>query len=300
MSNTAASSGADLLPLDDAVAFIEAERNVHFAHDTTERLRVLKQILRGEFPPPAEEKLPQQADDDSQTDWTACHWKRENLAEWLTTASADTPDASALRAKRWAGANAAMNEQQFASLASHAARYVIKGEGEWRHWHDRYHPAAFIGEFLLYLAISGIVSWVLIALIPPISALDSILPRGLLVTLIVGAYGAIMLWRFLARVLILDYTLTEERLIAREGLLSRIEREARVLLIKDISAHADVVQRFIGLGDVVVHADDHDTPHVVLRGIKDPFRIKELIWQVSETDKIEKCYFIETGNAPRA
>ena len=102
------------------------------------------------------------------------------------------------------------------------------------------------------------------------------------ILLIGGIYFAIALLRLRS----ILYTVTNQRVMIESGLLSKSLGEIDLRYVDDTQFVQTVVQRMLGIGDVTIVSSDKTSPVYVLRGIRDPRRIRELIrtnaYQVSQ------------------
>lgn len=73
------------------------------------------------------------------------------------------------------------------------------------------------------------------------------------------------------------YSVTSERVIARNGLLSTRTDEVDIRDIRNISVEQTLFQRLLGLGDVGVSSAGSDGVEVVFRGIPQAGGVKEII-----------------------
>lgn len=118
--------------------------------------------------------------------------------------------------------------------------------------------------------------------------------------ILVGIPALVTVYKFMYFRMSMSYTLTDSRLIVRQGLLSRHESQVRVIQIQDLSVHQGLFNVMFGVGDIIVHSDDVDTPELEIKGIRDPRAVKDRMFMVSEAAKSEKRYYIEsTGGSNR-
>ena len=73
------------------------------------------------------------------------------------------------------------------------------------------------------------------------------------------------------------YTLTSERLKTNSGLLSRHVENYELIRIQDIDIKQGVSERIFGIGDLVIRGQDPSDPEIVLRNIKRPEEVYELL-----------------------
>ena len=84
------------------------------------------------------------------------------------------------------------------------------------------------------------------------------------------------------------YCLSEDRLFISEGFLSIKDDEILLYRVRDIDTHRSLWQRLFGVGTVVVASSDKTMPNLVLKNIKDPIFVKELIHKQVEETKIRR------------
>ena len=84
------------------------------------------------------------------------------------------------------------------------------------------------------------------------------------------------------------YSLSEDRLFISEGFLNIKDDEILLYRVKDIDTHRSLWQRLFGVGTVIVASSDKTMPNLVLKNIKDPVFVKELIHKQVEETKIKR------------
>ena len=84
------------------------------------------------------------------------------------------------------------------------------------------------------------------------------------------------------------YALSEDRLFLSVGLLSIKDDEILLYRVRDIDTSRSLWQRLFGVGTVIVLSSDKSMPNLVLKNIKDPIAVKELIHQQVEETKIRR------------
>ena len=84
------------------------------------------------------------------------------------------------------------------------------------------------------------------------------------------------------------YALSEDRLFLSIGFLSVRDEEVLLYRVRDISVKRSLWQRLFGVGTITVSSSDKSTPTVVLKNIKDPIAVKELIHSNVEETKIKR------------
>ena len=82
------------------------------------------------------------------------------------------------------------------------------------------------------------------------------------------------------------YALSEDRLFVSVGFLNIKDDEILLYRVRDIDTSRSLWQRLFGVGTVVIMSSDKSMPNLVLKNIKDPVAVKELIHQQVEEMKI--------------
>lgn len=84
------------------------------------------------------------------------------------------------------------------------------------------------------------------------------------------------------------YALSEDRLFLSIGFLSVRDEEVLLYRVRDVSVTRTLWQRMFGVGTVTVSSSDKSTPTVVLKNIKNPLDVKELLHENVEETKIKR------------
>ena len=84
------------------------------------------------------------------------------------------------------------------------------------------------------------------------------------------------------------YCLSEDRLFISEGFLNIRDDEILLYRVRDIDTSRSLWQRLFGVGTVTVISSDKTMPSLVLKNIKDPIFVKELIHRQVEEMKIRR------------
>ena len=84
------------------------------------------------------------------------------------------------------------------------------------------------------------------------------------------------------------YQLSEDRLFLSVGLLNIKDDEILLYRVRDIDTSRNLWQRLFGVGTVTVMSSDKSMPTLVLKNVKDPLFVKELIHKQVEDMKIQR------------
>lgn len=89
--------------------------------------------------------------------------------------------------------------------------------------------------------------------------------------------GLLLLLRVWYKTSATRYRLTTQRLFVQKGLIAKKLEEVELFRVKDVTLDQGVVQRLLGVGNVVVLSTDDTTPRLELAGILQPLETKEAI-----------------------
>ena len=84
------------------------------------------------------------------------------------------------------------------------------------------------------------------------------------------------------------YAMSEDRLFTSVGFLNIKDDEVLLYRVRDIDTSRSLWQRLFGVGTVTVVSSDKTMPALVLKNIKDPVQVKELIHRQVEEMKLKR------------
>ena len=84
------------------------------------------------------------------------------------------------------------------------------------------------------------------------------------------------------------YKLSDDRLFISVGFLNIKDDEVLLYRVRDIDTQRSLWQRIFGVGTVTVLSSDQTMPSLVLKNVKDPVFVKELIHKQVEDMKIKR------------
>ncbi len=84
------------------------------------------------------------------------------------------------------------------------------------------------------------------------------------------------------------YCLSEDRLFISEGFFNIKDDEVLLYRVRDIDTERTLGQRIFGVGTVTVFSSDKTMPNMVLKNVKDPIMVKELIHSQVEEAKTKR------------
>ena len=84
------------------------------------------------------------------------------------------------------------------------------------------------------------------------------------------------------------YTCTAEKFIVESGIFSTKEEEIRLYRILDLTLARSFWQRIFGLGTICCDTVDKSSPRLVIKNIKNPRNVKELVSEAVEKERMKK------------
>ena len=106
-------------------------------------------------------------------------------------------------------------------------------------------------------------------------------------------YGIEIIWKDRKRyfgmpISFTRYALSEDRLFLSVGFLSIKDDEVLLYRIRDITTSRSLWQRLFGVGTVTVVSSDTTMPTIILKNIKSPIAVKELLHRQVEEMKMRR------------
>jgi uncharacterized membrane protein YdbT with pleckstrin-like domain len=84
------------------------------------------------------------------------------------------------------------------------------------------------------------------------------------------------------------YAMSEDRLFLSVGFLNVKDEEVLLYRIRDINTSRTLWQRLLGVGTITVVSSDKSMPSAILKNIKRPMEVKELLHRQVEDMKIRR------------
>ena len=84
------------------------------------------------------------------------------------------------------------------------------------------------------------------------------------------------------------YAMSNDRLFMSVGFLNIRDEEILLYRVRDITTNRSLWQRIFGVGSVTVMSSDKTLPNLVLKNIKAPMQVKELIHEQVEQMKLKR------------
>ncbi len=73
------------------------------------------------------------------------------------------------------------------------------------------------------------------------------------------------------------YVITQDKILEKSGLFVMREKETFLYLVVDITETENIFQRMINTGNIIVSTRDENEKELILRGIKDPLVVKNIL-----------------------
>lgn len=84
------------------------------------------------------------------------------------------------------------------------------------------------------------------------------------------------------------YAMSDDRLFFSVGFLSVRDEELLLYRVRDISLKRGLAQRIFGVGTITIVSSDKSTPTLLLKNVKHPVDVKELLHENVEESKIRR------------
>jgi hypothetical protein len=73
------------------------------------------------------------------------------------------------------------------------------------------------------------------------------------------------------------YTITNERVRIKEGLLGRDLEDVELVRIQDVDFNQSLTERMINVGDIVIRSHDSSHPQITLNNVANPTEVHEIL-----------------------
>ncbi|GIW04060.1 MAG: hypothetical protein KatS3mg059_0680 [Thermomicrobiales bacterium] len=81
------------------------------------------------------------------------------------------------------------------------------------------------------------------------------------------------------------YRVTTERLIQERGFIRKTTEQIDLYRIEDVDMRQGLIERLLGMGDIGLSTADATAPRIELHDVRDPNRIKDLIWKAARIER---------------
>ncbi len=73
------------------------------------------------------------------------------------------------------------------------------------------------------------------------------------------------------------YRITSERIRVQTGLVGRDLEDLELIRVQDLDRSQGISERMLGIGDILIRSADPSHPELVLRNVKDPDQVHEIV-----------------------
>ncbi|MEA2528504.1 MAG: hypothetical protein QOG89_148 [Thermomicrobiales bacterium] len=81
------------------------------------------------------------------------------------------------------------------------------------------------------------------------------------------------------------YKLTNERLIIEHGFVRKRVEQIDLFRVHDVDYRQGIMERLLRMGDIGIETTDATASDVILKDVKDPNRVKDLVWQAARIER---------------
>ena len=101
-------------------------------------------------------------------------------------------------------------------------------------------------------------------------------------------------------VLSTEYRVFEESIEMDTGLVARSIGNVQLFRVRDLALRQSVLNRILGVGDVLVTSTDQSSPHLVLRGVAGPREVYDTLRElVARSQATRRTMIVEEEPPPR-
>lgn len=156
-------------------------------------------------------------------------------------------------------------------------------------WRGGFSGMSMIGSWIAAAIITVAVIAALLK-VPVIGSNDFAWYAGIGMAILVWIYLiGLMLYRKLG----MHYTVTNQRLRHREGILMRKLDRLELIDIDDVSYRQGPIQAILGVGNITVNSSDSSHPELVMYGIANVRRVADIIDDARRDERSKRGLYVE-------
>jgi len=155
-------------------------------------------------------------------------------------------------------------------------------EGEEVVWQARYSLKNFIGRIAVRSLLT--VAWVGL-IVYTWDQRSDLWPLTTILGLGLGVYWALLLYRIAQAHFGHEYELTNRRLFVGTGLFRRRRDQMELIRVKDVFTRQSLIERWLGIGTVVVVSSEDVLPTQYILGVNDPKQVMDLVWHHARAER---------------
>lgn len=144
---------------------------------------------------------------------------------------------------------------------------------------------------VLFRLRTSILNYFLVFLVPVLAL--AVFPRSPWMFFIFWVYEIVVLFFAIKQIYRVEYLITPENILIREGFKSKLEKEFPVGTIEDCFVKQNFFQKWFGIGDVIFNlllpvkdTVGKEKKSVVFYGVDNPFRIQEFVVSLGGSNEI--------------
>ena len=167
-----------------------------------------------------------------------------------------------------------------------AAPQAVREETLWRGTPS---PTLLVGKLatliLILVAIPGL-AYFFASTMAELEKASDMRAAGWVITAILAAAQLVNLLVAWLKLRSTMYVVTNQRVMIEQGILSKTVNEIDLRYVDDSQFFQGLSDRLLGIGNVTLHSSDTSTPTYILRSIRDPRAVRELVrahaYQISQ------------------
>ena len=91
-----------------------------------------------------------------------------------------------------------------------------------------------------------------------------------------------------------EYRLFQDSLEVESGIISRRVENIQLFRVRDLGLAQSILNRIVGVGDIIVTSTDQSAPHYRIRGVEDPRQVYEQLRElVSKSQALRRTMILE-------
>jgi membrane protein YdbS with pleckstrin-like domain len=166
-------------------------------------------------------------------------------------------------------------------------------EGEVDVWEARYSKRNFIGRLIVRFALT--IGWVALAISTWRMGQENLAPLTWCALAVVVVLWVTLVSRMIQAHYSHFYRLTNRRLFVSTGVINRRRDMMELLRVKDVfTRQQSLLERWLGLGTVVVVPSEKELPTFYLAGVDDPKQVMDLIWHHARAERDQRSVKIDS------
>lgn len=162
-------------------------------------------------------------------------------------------------------------------------------------WRGTPSPILLIGKLaglILIVVAIPLLAYFFAATADDFEKARSLRTAGFVIAGILGAIQLIALVVAWLRLRSTLYIITNQRVMIEQGIISKTVNEIDLRYVDDSQFYQGLSDRVLGIGSVTLHSSDANTPTYMLRSVRDPRGVRELIrahaYQISQRQIITR------------